>query len=123
MQPAGYSSAPLASGDGFDTLPAAINWLTQLATGTAAVMLCVIAIATIGLMMLGGRLNLRRGARIILGCFVLLGAPAIASGLMSIGEDGATPPPPPVQTAPIEPRLELPPSNYDPYARASLRSD
>jgi type IV secretion system protein VirB2 len=41
------------------------------------------AVATVGLMMLTGRMNWRFGATVILGCFILFGAGAIVSGIRS----------------------------------------
>lgn len=75
--------------------------------------------------MLTGRLPLRDGAQVAVGCFVLLGAPVIAAGFVGGGseviETSSTPPP---VVAPIEsPRPDLPPANFDPYAGASLRKD
>lgn len=93
-------------------------------TGDLAVGLCVLAIAVIGLLMLGGRLPVREGVRVILGCFVLLGAPVIASAFVTTGEYAVT-----RQTIvdinrPLraKPR-DMPPSAFDPYAGASLRQD
>jgi len=37
-----------------------------------------------GLMMLTGRIDWRRGATVILGCFVVFGAAAIVAGIRSI---------------------------------------
>lgn len=93
--------------------------------GEIALGVCVIAVAFIGALMLTGRLPLREGARIVVGCFVLLGAPVIAAGFVEGGSGviEATGPSPPV-FAPIEsPRPDLPPANFDPYAGASLRED
>ena len=84
--------------------------------------LCVLAVALIGLLMLTGRLPLREGMRVVLGCFVLLGAPVIAAGLMQ-GEGGvidSARPLPPVALQTEAPRAALPPADYDPYAGASL---
>ena len=44
--------------------------------------LCVLAVAFVGMLMLTGRLALREGLRVALGCFILLGAPAIASAFV-----------------------------------------
>ncbi|MEE4537324.1 MAG: TrbC/VirB2 family protein [Erythrobacter sp.] len=61
-------------------------WLTDTLLGDLAIGLCVIAVAVVGLLMMGGRLPLRLGAKVALGCFVLLGAPVIASGFLTLGE-------------------------------------
>lgn len=105
-------------------LGSAGDWLTGTLLGSVAVSLCVIAVAIVGLMLMTGRLAIRDGVRVAIGCFVLLGAHVIAGGLHSAANEavpvGATQ----VMTpAAAEPPPPLPPSNYDPYAGASLRRD
>jgi len=51
--------------------------------GSVATAIAVMAVATVGLMMLTGRMNWRFGATVILGCFILFGAGAIVSGIRS----------------------------------------
>ena len=83
--------------------------------------LCVLAVAFVGFSMLTGRISLRRGARVVLGCFLLLGAPLIAARMMGmLGPSGASQPAPTVvyEAAPREP---LPEATYNPYANASSR--
>jgi type IV secretion system protein VirB2 len=82
-------------------------------------------VALIGALMLTGRLPLRDGTRVVVGCFVLLGAPVIAGGFVEGGSGLAEAPAPmSLDAAPIEsPRPDLPPANFDPYAGASLRED
>lgn len=97
------------------------DWLTALLAGTAATTLCVIAVALLGLWMLSGRMPIRRGAEVILGCFLLLGATTIALGLRGVGDglmESREPVPLVIERAAPPP---LPPANYDPYAGASLR--
>jgi hypothetical protein len=100
-----------------------VGWANTVLLGELAIGLSVIGIATIGFALLTGRLPLRLGGRVVLGLFVLLGAPAIAtafSGAWQASNDA----PLPIALAPIEePRADLPPANYDPYAGASLRRD
>ena len=106
------------------TFGASIDWINGLLLGSLAISLCVIAVALVGLMMVGGRLPVRKGLRVILGCFILLGAPVIAAGFMGIWRGGDMPAhesPSLVEFA--GPREEPPPANYDPYAGASLRRD
>lgn len=99
------------------------TWLSGLLVGTVATALCVIAIAFIGFMLMSGRLAVREAIRVTLGCFVLLGAPAIALGLQALAGDAAQTPasPTPIATA-TPPVQNLPPANYDPYAGASLQT-
>lgn len=92
--------------------------------GSVAVGLCTIAVAVVGLMMFEGRVPLRHGARVIIGCFVIFGAPVIAAGLMGAWQgETETIPPPDLAPDPASERAELPPANFDPYAGASLRRD
>jgi type IV secretion system protein VirB2 len=101
------------------------RWIEGVMLGEMALGVCVIAVAFIGALMLTGRLPLREGARIVVGCFVLLGAPVIAAGFVGGGSgviEASSPPP--LVVAPIDrPRPDLPPANFDPYAGASLRDD
>lgn len=97
----------------------ASEWIAGLLTGSLATGIAVIAIAAVGFGMLGGRIDLRRGASAILGCFLLFGAPAIAEALSSLSrsEVSAAPdaaPPPSAGPAPNAPPQQ------DPYAGASL---
>jgi type IV secretion system protein VirB2 len=59
----------------------ALSWLQGTLLGTVATVVAVIAVASIGFLMLTGRLNWRYGATVILGCFVLFGAATIVSGI------------------------------------------
>ena len=111
-----YSSdaSPIAS---------SLGWINDVLFGQIAVTLCVLAVAFVGFRMLTGRLPLRLGFRVVLGCFVLLGAPMIAEGLVVSFEDRSTA----SVIVPAEPagspRGELEPAEYDPYAGASLRRE
>jgi type IV secretory pathway VirB2 component (pilin) len=71
-------------------LAAAAQWVTGTLLGGVAVSLCVLAIAFVGLRMMTGHLAVRDGLRVVLACFVLLGASAIAAGLRSAA-DGIAP--------------------------------
>ncbi len=106
---------------GAQPLGEASAWLTGTLLGDLATGVCVIAIAVVGLMMMGGRLPVREGLRVVIGCFILLGAPTIAGGLMR--EDGANEgyTSLAIPESSSDPRGELPPSDYNPYAGASLR--
>jgi type IV secretory pathway VirB2 component (pilin) len=111
---------------------AAVTWIEQAALGSLATSIAVIAVAVVGLMLLRGRLEVRRGITVILGCFVLFGAPVLAGGIRGLAS-AVLPPPPvrvvlppepvPLARAPTPMMLPPPPppSNYDPYAGASVR--
>lgn len=104
-------------------MAAAAEWLSGLATGSIAMSLCVIAIAVLGMQMLAGRIPIRAGVQVVLGCFILLGAPTLASAFLALGEQAAGPAiPSPVIRGPGG-RAPLPQSTYDPYAGASVRQD
>ena len=100
-----------------------MNWINATLMGSLAAAVATVTIAFVGLAMLSGRLQARDAARVVLGCFILFGAPAMVAGLMASLRDGngaATLPiagPPP--SAP-PPALPLTPPSYDPYAGASL---
>ncbi len=104
-------------------LLAAAQWIDGLLRGDLATVIAVVAVASLGFAMLTGRIDVRRGGRIILGCFILFGASAIASGLRSAAQnpeapDSQPPPaPPPVFTPPARTDAANP---YDPYAGASV---
>ncbi|HYC82608.1 MAG TPA: TrbC/VirB2 family protein [Croceibacterium sp.] len=81
-------------------LPTASDWVTGTLFGGMATILCVLAIAFVGLMLMTGRFAIRDGARVVIGCFVLLGAPLIAAGLRAAADEAALPP---VALVPAEP--------------------
>lgn len=106
-----------------DALTAAVDWVRLLLTGTTATIVAVLAVATVGLLMLGGRIDFRQGARVILGCFVLFGSSAIASGLLGLSREVVEAPPPvplPEVAAPVIAPPPKPAVPYDPYAGASV---
>ena len=123
------SYAPISLADspaGSSVLVAAISWLQDVLLGTAATSIAVIAIAAIGFGMLTGRVNIRHGATVILGCFILFGASTIVNGLRYAASGVGGYDPPPVIVAapppPIPPRVQptRAPAPYDPYAGASV---
>ncbi len=68
---------------GSGAIVSAVGWLQGTLLGTVATVAAVIAIATIGFMMLTGRVNWRFGATVIFGCFVIFGASSIVAGIHS----------------------------------------
>lgn len=104
-------------------LPSAIIWINDVLLGSLAVGLCVIAISLVGLLMLLGELPIRQGVRVVLGCFILVGAPEIATGLAVGWQSASTTASGPVAIMPPEMRDPRPTANYDPYAGASLRRE
>lgn len=69
--------------EGSGVIIGALSWLQGALMGTVATVAAVIAIASVGFMMLTGRIDWRRGAIVILGCFVLFGAASIVAGIRS----------------------------------------
>lgn len=119
---AGQTYAPFDAA-GSDALGSAVAWIGGLVTGSIAATLCVFAIAFLGVLLFTGRIPVRTGLRTVVGCFVLLGAPIIASALFGFGEQSVNDGFPSPTVAEPNARAPLPQSIYDPYAGASLRQD
>lgn len=112
------------SNSGTSSLVTAIEWIQQALLGSAATAVAIIAIASVGFLALSGRIDIRRSVTVIIGCFILFGAPAIVAGLQSaIAGGGARAEP--VMLAP-PPTFKPPPQQatsatpYDPYAGAAV---
>ncbi len=73
---------------GSGVIVSAVNWLQGTLLGTVATVVAVIAVASVGLLMLTGRINWRYGATVILGCFILFGAASIVAGIQSTAQLG-----------------------------------
>lgn len=105
---------------------AVVQWLDSTLLGTIATTVAVLAVASVGFLLMSGRIDVRRAAQVIAGCFILFGASSIAAGIMrAVGPDDSSevlaqaplpaPAYPPAMTqAPVQ---ALP---YDPYAGAAL---
>jgi type IV secretory pathway VirB2 component (pilin) len=122
-----FAAAPASLADpaGDGVVVGAVAWIEQTMLGTLATSIAVIAVASVGLMMLSGRVSLRYGATVIGGCFLLFGASSIAAGIQSLAQSGDVPdvayaePPALSPAPPPEPSPPPPPSAYDPYAGAT----
>lgn len=73
---------------GSNVILTAVNWLQGSLLGNVATAVAVIAVGATGLMMLTGRIDWRRGATVILGCFIVFGAAAIVAGIRSVAAGG-----------------------------------
>jgi type IV secretion system protein VirB2 len=73
---------------GSGVLVSAVQWLQGTLLGTVATVVAVIAVASVGFLMLTGRINWRYGATVILGCFILFGAASIVAGIQSTAQSG-----------------------------------
>lgn len=99
-------------------LASAVNWVADLLTGSLGSAIAVLAIAWAGFSMLQGRLAVREGGRIIIGCFILFGAPLIAQGIMTTVRGERRIEPQPVAVPPVA--VPASPPQFDPYAGASV---
>lgn len=113
----------LSDPTGATPLADAALWVQHALLGTTATSVAVIAIAATGFLALTGRIDLRRGATTVVGCFILFAAPAMAAALIDLWSVRA----PPARSVPgpgldpaIPPAPPPPPSVYDPYAGASV---
>ena len=113
---------------GSGAIAAAVRWIQGTLLGTVATSIAIVAVASIGFLMLMGRLNWRYGASVVLGCFILFGAPTIAAGIRgAVAGDGREWAPPPVAVAPRRvPVAVVPtapvsrPASADPFAGAAV---
>jgi type IV secretory pathway VirB2 component (pilin) len=123
---ASYASitGSLADPPGASVIAASLSWLQATLLGTVATTIAILAVASVGLMMLAGRVNVRYGLTVIAGCFILFGAASIVAGIRSFvaGGDLANASPPAVAPSPFAslPPPAAPTANNDPYAGASV---
>lgn len=78
----------LADPAGSGVIVSAVRWLQGTLLGTVATVVAVIAVASVGFLMLTGRINWRYGATVILGAFILFGAASIVAGIQSTASLG-----------------------------------
>ena len=100
-----------------------LNWLDTLIFGSVALSVAIVAVASIGFLMLAGRIDVRRSHGVILGCFLLFGAHAIASSLIPVASMPDAQPV--ISPAPTTIPVSVPypngtPKPYDPYAGAAV---
>lgn len=105
---------------------AALQWLQGTLLGTVATTVAVIAVASVGFLLMSGRVDMRRAAQVVLGCFILFGASSIVAGIMRVvgagdaqAEVAPVSSPPPVFAAPATP-APAKAAPYDPYAGAAV---
>lgn len=77
------ASAQYAAADpaGSGPITSAAEWLQGTLLGNVATAIAIIAVASVGFMMLTGRINWRYGATVVLGLFVVFGAASIVGGI------------------------------------------
>ena len=66
------------------SIVAGITWIEHALLGTAATAIAVICVAGLGYTFLAGRVPVRRAVTVLIGCFILFGAPGIAAGLSAL---------------------------------------
>jgi len=69
---------------GSGAITGALAWIQGTLLGSVATAIAVIAVASVGLLMLTGRMNWRFGATVVLGLFILFGASAIVGGIRAV---------------------------------------
>ena len=69
---------------GSGAITGALAWIQGTLLGSVATAVAVIAVASVGLLMLTGRMNWRFGATVVLGLFILFGAAAIVGGIRTV---------------------------------------
>ncbi len=74
--------------EGSGVVVSAMQWLQGTLLGTVATVAAVIAVASVGFLMLTGRINWRYGLTVVFGCFILFGAASIVAGIQSAASVG-----------------------------------
>ena len=83
-----HAQTALPDPEGSGAIVNAVRWLQGTLLGTVATVVAIIAVASVGFLMLTGRINWRYGATVILGCFILFGAASIVAGIQSASGTG-----------------------------------
>lgn len=65
------------------SITSTLSWIERTLLGTVATAVAIVAIASVGFLMLTGRIDVRRAVQVILGCFIISGASTIARGIES----------------------------------------
>ena len=71
---------------GSGAITGALGWIQGTLLGSVATAVAVIAVASVGLLMLTGRMNWRFGATVVIGLFILFGASAIVGGIRTVAQ-------------------------------------
>jgi type IV secretory pathway VirB2 component (pilin) len=89
------------------SIVASVTWIEHALLGTAATAIAVICIAGLGYTFLAGRIPVRRAVTVMIGCFILFGAPSIAAGLSALVT--REPPPALMGSEPVAPQFAVAP--------------
>lgn len=76
--------AQTTNATGNDPITSALLWMQSILLGPIATTLAVMAVAGVGFMMLTGRMNWRYGATVIIGVFIIFGAPRLVATIQGI---------------------------------------
>lgn len=79
-----FAQAVTLDPQGSGAITGALAWIQGTLLGSVATAVAVIAVASVGLLMLTGRMNWRFGATVVLGLFILFGAGAIVGGIRTV---------------------------------------
>jgi type IV secretion system protein VirB2 len=113
----------LADPPGSSSILAATHWVEGTLLGNVATSIAVIAVAGVGFKALSGRVDIRRAITVLLGSFILFGAPSIVAGIEAVTRQAGLAPLPVASTATADPpvtKLPQRPDDYDPYAGAAV---
>ncbi|HET8613048.1 MAG TPA: TrbC/VirB2 family protein [Sphingomonas sp.] len=78
------AQAVQADPPGSSPILGALLWVQGTLLGSLATTAAVIAVAIVGLMMLTGRIEWRRGLTVVVGAFIVFGAAAIVAGMRTV---------------------------------------
>ncbi len=81
----GAAMAQTGPQTGADPITNALQWMQSILLGPIATSLAVMAVAGVGFMMLTGRMNWRYGGTVIVGVFIIFGAPRLVAGISGFG--------------------------------------
>lgn len=114
------SQASLLDPSSSQTLSTSVEWMSGTMLLETATALCVIGVALLGFAMLTGRFHVRKGFGVVVGCFLVLGAPSVAAGLLTMINSSHNPSNAKLPPSPLLPdaREGLQPATKDPYAGA-----
>lgn len=104
-------------------IASAVTWLQTLIAGNLATIVAILAVAWVGFLMLHGRIDLRRAFQVVLGCFILFGAPIIARGILAGLDQSSMATRESAEVIPVQ-AIAAPAaqSAFDPYAGAAVPS-
>jgi type IV secretion system protein VirB2 len=84
----GWAQVATLDPQGSGPITAALGWMQGTLLGSVATAIAVIAVASVGLLMLTGRMNWRFGATVIIGLFIVFGAGSIVAGIRAVATGG-----------------------------------